>query len=62
MMTKSRLRWAEYAEHMEEPSMYKILVGKPGGKRLLRRPRCRWEDIKINFRERGCRLDSSGSG
>jgi hypothetical protein len=23
---------------------YKILVGKPGGKRLLGRPRSRWED------------------
>jgi hypothetical protein len=24
---------------------YRILVGKPGGKRPLGRPRCRWVDI-----------------
>ena len=30
---------------MEEvKSAFKILTGKPTGKRLLRRPRCRWED------------------
>jgi hypothetical protein len=31
---------------------YRILVGKPEGKRPLRRPRCRWVDnIKIDLRE-----------
>jgi hypothetical protein len=31
---------------------YRILVGKPEGKRPLGRPRCGWEDnIKINLRE-----------
>jgi hypothetical protein len=31
-----------------------ILVGKPEGKRPLRRPRCRWVDnIKIDLREIG---------
>jgi hypothetical protein len=30
--------------------MYRVLVGKPEGKRPLRRPRCRWEDnIKIDL-------------
>jgi hypothetical protein len=30
----------------------RVLVGKPEGKRLLGRPRCRWEDnIKIAFRK-----------
>jgi hypothetical protein len=30
-------------------------VGKPEGKRTLRRPRRRWEDnIKINLQEVGC--------
>jgi len=30
-------------------------VGKPGGKRPLGRPRCRWEDnIKIDYQEVGC--------
>jgi hypothetical protein len=32
---------------------YKILVGKPEGKRPYRRTRCRWEDnIRIDLRER----------
>jgi hypothetical protein len=35
----------------EEINIYEILVGKPEGKRPLRRPRCRWEDnIKIYVR------------
>jgi len=32
---------------------YRILVGKPEGKRQFRRPRHKWEDnIKINLEER----------
>jgi hypothetical protein len=34
---------------------YRILVGKPEGKRPLGRPRRRWVDnIKIDLREIGC--------
>ena len=34
---------------------YRILVGKPGGKRPLGRSRRRWEDnIKMDLREVGC--------
>ena len=34
---------------------YRVLVGKPGGKRPLGRPRCRWEDnIKMGRQEVGC--------
>jgi hypothetical protein len=34
--------------------MYRVLVGKPGGKRPLGRPRCRWEDyIKMHLVEVG---------
>ena len=30
-------------------------MGKPEGKRLLGRPRCRWEDnIKVGLQEVGC--------
>jgi hypothetical protein len=29
-------------------------VGKPEGKRPLGRPRCRWEDIKMDLQEVGC--------
>jgi hypothetical protein len=33
---------------------YRILVGRPKGKRPLGRPRCRWEDnIKMDLRETG---------
>jgi hypothetical protein len=33
---------------------YKVLVGKPEGKRPLGRPRCRWVDnIKMDLREIG---------
>ena len=37
--------------------VYKVLVGKPEGKRPLGRPRCKWEDnIKMDLQEvgRGC--------
>jgi hypothetical protein len=35
--------------------VYRILVGKPGGKRPLGRPRRRWEDnIKMDFQDAGC--------
>jgi hypothetical protein len=38
----------------EERILYNVLVGKPGGKRPLGRPRHRWEDgIRIDIREIG---------
>jgi hypothetical protein len=38
----------------EMRNMYKILVGKPEGKKPIRRPRCRWEhNIKINLKTTG---------
>jgi hypothetical protein len=38
----------------EKRNAYSILVGKPEGKRPLRRPRSRWVDnIKIDLRELG---------
>jgi hypothetical protein len=33
---------------------YRVLVGKRDGKRPLGRPRCRWEDIKVDLEEVGC--------
>jgi len=41
---------------MEEGrSVYRILVGKPRGKRPLGRPRRRWEDnIMMDLQEVGC--------
>jgi hypothetical protein len=35
----------------EMRNSYKILVGKPKGKRKLGRPRCRWKDIKSDVEE-----------
>jgi hypothetical protein len=41
-----------YGKRREE---YKVLVGKPEGKRPLGRPRRRWEDnIMIGLQEVGC--------
>jgi hypothetical protein len=37
-----RMGWAEHVARMgEERKVYKVLVGKPEGKRPLGRPRCR---------------------
>jgi hypothetical protein len=39
---------------VEERKVYRVLVGKPEGKRPLGRPRHRWEDrIRIDLREIG---------
>jgi hypothetical protein len=38
----------------ERRGIYRVLVGKPEGKRPLGRPRLRWEDIKMNLQEVGC--------
>jgi hypothetical protein len=39
----------------EKRNAYRILVGKPEGKRSLGRPRSRWVDnIKMDLREIGC--------
>jgi hypothetical protein len=39
------MRWADHVERMiEERKMYKVLVGKPEGKRPLGRPRRWWEN------------------
>ena len=51
-----RMKWAEHVARMgERRGIYRVLVGKPEGKRPLRRPRPRWEDnIKIDLQEVGC--------
>jgi hypothetical protein len=47
-----RMRWAGKVPRMGEMrNTYKILVGKPEGKRPLGRPRRRWEDNIRNPRE-----------
>jgi hypothetical protein len=38
-------------------NVYKILIGKPKGKRPLGRPRRWWEgNVSMDFREMGCEL------
>jgi hypothetical protein len=38
----------------EGSGVYRVLVGRPEGKRPLGRPSCRWEDnIKLDLREIG---------
>jgi len=51
-----RMRWVEHIAHMvENRGVYRILVGKPQGKKSLGRPRHRWEDnIKMYLQEVGC--------
>jgi hypothetical protein len=55
-MIKSR--WVGWEGHValmgEKSNAYRILVGKPEGKRPLRRPRRRWmNNFKIDVREIG---------
>jgi hypothetical protein len=55
-VTKSRwMRWAGHVARMgEKRNVYRILVGKPEGKRPLKRPRHRWADNnKMDLREIG---------
>ncbi|KAJ4451242.1 hypothetical protein ANN_02703 [Periplaneta americana] len=50
-----RLRWAGHVARMgESRNAYRVLVGRPEGKRPLGRPRRRWEDnIKMDLRKVG---------
>jgi hypothetical protein len=54
-ITSRRMRWAGHVARMgEERNMYRVLMGKPKGKRPLGRPRRRWEDgIRMDLREFG---------
>jgi hypothetical protein len=55
-MIKSRkMLWAGHVARMREKrNAYRILVGKPEGKRPLGRPGRRWEDnIRMDLREIG---------
>jgi hypothetical protein len=54
-MKSRRMRWAGHVARMgEKRNAYRLLVGKPEGKRLLGRPRCRWVDnIRMDLGEVG---------
>jgi len=51
-----RMRWAWHVARIgERRGIYRVLVGKPEGKRLLGKRRRRWEDnIKMDLQEVGC--------
>jgi hypothetical protein len=55
MIKSRRMRWAGHVARMgEKRNAYRILVGKPGGKIPLGRPRRRWvNNIKMDLRETG---------
>jgi len=50
------MRWAGHvARTGEERAVYRVLVGKPEGKRPVGRPRRRWVDnIMMDLHEVGC--------
>jgi len=50
------MRWAGHVARMGEwRGIYRVLVGKPEGKRPMARPRRRWEDnINMDIQEVGC--------
>jgi hypothetical protein len=59
MIKSRRMRWAGHVARIgEKRNAYRILVGKPEGKRPLGRPRHMWMDnIKIDLREIGGGMD-----
>jgi hypothetical protein len=50
-----RMRWVGHVAHLGKGrGVYRVLVGRPKGKRPLGRPRHRWENnIKMDLREMG---------
>jgi hypothetical protein len=55
MITSRRMRWAGHVAGMgKRRSAYRVLVGKPEVKRLLLKPRRRWENnIEMDLQEVG---------
>ena len=57
VITLIEVRIIEVSVHSgEEKGVYRVLVGKPEGKRPLGRPRRRWVDnIRMYLQQVGCR-------
>jgi hypothetical protein len=55
IMKSRSMRWTGHVARMgAKKNAYRILVGKPKGKRPLGRSRCRWvANIKVDLRETG---------
>jgi hypothetical protein len=49
------MRWGGHVAHVgDRRDAYRVLEGRPEGKRPLGRPMCRWEvNIKVNLQEVG---------
>jgi len=56
VIKSKRMRWVEHVARMgEDRAVYRVLVGKPVGKRPLVRPTHRWVDsIRMDLQEVGC--------
>ena len=56
VITSRRMSWAGNVARMgEERGVYRVLLGKPEGRRPLRRPSRRWVDnIRTGLQEVGC--------
>jgi len=56
VIKSTRMRWAGHVARMGEGrGVYRVLVGKPEGRRPLGRPRRKWENnIRMDLREVGC--------
>jgi len=57
LIKSRRMRWAGHVAHMdEERGVYRVLVGKPEGRRPMGRPRRRWVDnIRMDLQQVRCR-------
>jgi hypothetical protein len=55
IIKSKRMSWAGHVARVgEKRNAYRLLVGKPGGKRPLGRPRSRWVDnIRMDRWDRG---------
>jgi hypothetical protein len=54
MIMSRRMRWAGHVARGENRNAYRILVGKPEGKRPMGRPWCRWvNNIKMDLKRDG---------
>jgi hypothetical protein len=55
VMKSRNMKWAGNVARMDEwRGMYRVLVGKPEGKRPMGRLRRRWKDIRMDLQEVGC--------
>jgi hypothetical protein len=54
MIKSRRMRWAGHVAPTGKNNAYKLLVGKPEGKKPLGRPRRRWVDnVKMDLEKTG---------